>query len=62
MSAERGDIPIGCIGGYYPECNVLMPVWHYAAGSMTPGAKSIPVTVHSDGPEVLEPQLELTTL
>jgi molybdopterin-dependent oxidoreductase alpha subunit len=54
------DIPIGCIGGYYPECNVLMPVWHYAAGSMTPAAKSIPVTVHSDGPEVLEPQLELT--
>jgi anaerobic selenocysteine-containing dehydrogenase len=55
------DIPIGCIGGYYPECNVLMPVWHYAAGSKTPAAKSIPVTVHSDGPEVLEPQLELIT-
>ena len=53
------DIPIGCIGGYYPECNVLMPVWHYAVGSKTPAAKSIPVTVHSDGPEVLEPQLEL---
>jgi molybdopterin-dependent oxidoreductase alpha subunit len=56
------DIPIGCIGGYYPECNVLMPVWHYAAGSMTPAAKSIPVTIHSDGPEVLEPQLELGTV
>jgi molybdopterin-dependent oxidoreductase alpha subunit len=56
------DIPIGCIGGYYPECNVLMPVWHYAAGSKTPAAKSIPVTVHSDGPEVLEPQLDLTTV
>jgi molybdopterin-dependent oxidoreductase alpha subunit len=56
------DIPIGCIGGYYPECNVLMPLWHYAAGSMTPAAKSIPVTVHSDGPEVLEPQLELGTV
>jgi molybdopterin-dependent oxidoreductase alpha subunit len=56
------DIPIGCIGGYYPECNVLMPVWHYAEGSMTPAAKSIPVTVHSDGPNVLEPQLELGTV
>ncbi len=56
------DIPIGCIGGYYPECNVLMPIWHYAAGSKTPAAKSIPVTVHSDGPEVLEPQLELGTV
>jgi molybdopterin-dependent oxidoreductase alpha subunit len=56
------DIPIGCIGGYYPECNVLMPVWHYAAGSKTPAAKSIPVTVHADGPDILEPQLELGTV
>ena len=52
------NIPVGCIGGYYPECNVLMPIWHYAIGSMTPAAKSIPVTVHSDGNRVLEPQLE----
>ncbi|MCQ8278254.1 FdhF/YdeP family oxidoreductase [Acetobacteraceae bacterium KSS8] len=52
------DIPIGCIGGYYPECNVLMPIWHYAVGSKTPAAKSIPVTIHSDGDAVLEPQLD----
>ena len=52
------NIPVGCIGGYYPECNVLLPLWHYATGSMTPAAKSIPVTVHSDGDQVLEPQLE----
>ena len=52
------DIPIGCIGGYYPECNVLMPIWHYAVGSKTPAAKSIPVTVHSYDNTVLEPQLE----
>ncbi|MCR0984266.1 FdhF/YdeP family oxidoreductase [Roseomonas populi] len=52
------DIPIGCIGGYYPECNVLLPIWHYAAGSKTPAAKAIPVTVHSEGDQVLEPQLE----
>lgn len=52
------NIPIGCIGGYYPECNVLMPLWHYAVGSMVPAAKTIPVTVHSDGDRVLEPQLE----
>jgi anaerobic selenocysteine-containing dehydrogenase len=24
------DIPIGCIAGYYPECNGLIPLWHYA--------------------------------
>jgi len=55
------DIPIGCIGGYYPECNVLMPVWHHAVGSKTPAAKSIPVTIHSDGDAVLEPQMEYAT-
>jgi len=55
------DIPVGCIGGYYPECNVLMPIWHYAIGSKTPAAKSIPVTVHADGDAVLAPQLEYAT-
>jgi molybdopterin-dependent oxidoreductase alpha subunit len=52
------NIPIGCIGGYYPECNVLLPIWHYAAGSKTPAAKTIPVTVHVEDDRVLEPQME----
>ena len=52
------NIPLGCIGGYYPECNVLLPIWHYAIGSKTPAAKGIPVTVHSEDDRVLEPQLE----
>ena len=52
------DIPIGCIGGYYPECNVLMPIWHYATGSKTPAAKMIPVTIHAESDRVLAPQLE----
>ncbi|ACB25719.1 FdhF/YdeP family oxidoreductase [Methylobacterium radiotolerans] len=55
------DIPIGCIGGYYPECNVLMPIWHYAIGSKTPAAKTIPVTVHPDSDAVLAPELEYAT-
>ena len=55
------DIPIGCIGGYYPECNVLMPIWHYAIGSKTPAAKTIPVTLHADDDRVLAPQLEYAT-
>jgi molybdopterin-dependent oxidoreductase alpha subunit len=55
------DIPIGCIGGYYPECNVLMPIWHYAIGSKTPAAKTIPVTVHADSDKVLAPELEYAT-
>jgi len=47
--------------GYYPECNVLMPVWHHAVGSKTPAAKSVPVSVHSDGDAVLAPQMEYAT-
>jgi len=39
------DIPKGCIGAYYPECNVLIPVSHNAEGSHTPAAKSVPVRV-----------------
>jgi molybdopterin-dependent oxidoreductase alpha subunit len=41
------DIPEGCIGGYFPECNPLLPLWHYAEKSKTPAAKSIPVRVKS---------------
>ena len=52
------DLPIGCFGGYYPECNLLMPIWHYVVGSKTPAAKSIPVTIHSDGPEIGAPGME----
>jgi molybdopterin-dependent oxidoreductase alpha subunit len=45
------DIPTGCIGTYYPEANTLLPVWHYAEGSKTPAAKSIPVTVERSPPQ-----------
>ena len=43
------DIPEGCCGGYYPECNPLIPVWHCAERSKVPAAKSIPVTVERIG-------------
>jgi anaerobic selenocysteine-containing dehydrogenase len=39
------DVPQGCIAGYYPECNPLLPLWHYAKESKVPGAKSIPVRI-----------------
>jgi anaerobic selenocysteine-containing dehydrogenase len=39
------EIPEGCIAGYYPECNVLLPLWHYAKESKVPAAKSIPVRI-----------------
>ena len=43
------DIPPGCCGGYYPECNPLIPLWHHAERSKVPAAKSIPVTVTRAG-------------
>ena len=43
------DIPVGCVGSYYPEANVLLPLWHHAKGSNTPAAKNIPVTLHRAG-------------
>jgi len=41
------DIPAGCVGAYYPEANVLLPLWHFAEGSKVPAAKSIPVRVRA---------------
>lgn len=42
------DTPRGCLGAYYPECNVLMPVEHYAEESFVPAAKSVPVRIVAD--------------
>ena len=42
------DIPTGCCATYYPEANALMPLSHYAHGSYTPAAKSIPVFAAKD--------------
>ena len=39
------DVPRGCCVGYYPECNPLLPLWHFAEGSKVPAAKSIPVRI-----------------
>ena len=39
------DIPRGCLAGYYPELNVLVPHTSYGAGSYTPTSKSIAVRV-----------------
>jgi molybdopterin-dependent oxidoreductase alpha subunit len=41
------DIPEGCVAGYYPECNLLLPLWHHAEKSKTPAAKAIPVRVQA---------------
>jgi molybdopterin-dependent oxidoreductase alpha subunit len=39
------NVPRGCIGGYYPECNVLVPLEHHAEESKVPAGKSVPVRI-----------------
>ncbi|WP_374942813.1 FdhF/YdeP family oxidoreductase [Sphingomonas sp.] len=39
------NIPAGCIGGYYPELNCLIPVEHHALESHVPAGKSVPVRI-----------------
>ncbi|PLZ02172.1 formate dehydrogenase [Burkholderia sp. WAC0059] len=48
LRATGFDIPAGCAAGYYPELNVLVPVWHCAEGSHVPATKSIPIRVLRD--------------
>jgi molybdopterin-dependent oxidoreductase alpha subunit len=43
MRVHAYDIPRGCLMGYYPECNPLIPLSHHAEASFVPAAKSIPV-------------------
>ena len=37
------NIPEGCAGAYFPECNPLVPLWHHDPKSRVPGYKAIPV-------------------
>ncbi|WP_375409899.1 FdhF/YdeP family oxidoreductase [uncultured Methylobacterium sp.] len=39
------EIPPGNCGGYYPELNPLIPLWHYDQQAKTPAAKAIPVRI-----------------
>jgi formate dehydrogenase major subunit len=39
------DIPRGCLAGYYPELNVLVPLASHADRANTPTSKSIAVTI-----------------
>lgn len=42
------DIPPGCVAGYFPECNPLVPLAHHAEGSQVPASKSIPIRLLAD--------------
>ncbi|WP_116812174.1 FdhF/YdeP family oxidoreductase [Steroidobacter cummioxidans] len=39
------DLPDGCVAGYYPELNPLVPLNHHEQLSKTPAAKGVPVRI-----------------
>lgn len=39
------DLPDGCVGGYYPEMNALIPLWYHDKASKTPASKGVPVRI-----------------
>ncbi len=39
------DLPDGCLGGYYPEMNPLVPLWYHDEKSQTPASKAVPVRI-----------------
>jgi molybdopterin-dependent oxidoreductase alpha subunit len=41
------DLPDGCLGGYYPEMNPLVPLWLHDEASKTPASKGVPVRIKS---------------
>jgi len=45
LRATAYDLPAGSVAGYYPECNPLIPLGHFAQRSKVPAAKSLPVRV-----------------
>ncbi|SDR54115.1 oxidoreductase alpha (molybdopterin) subunit [Paraburkholderia fungorum] len=49
MRVHAFDIPAGCVMGYYPECNRLIPLSHHAKDSLVPASKSIPVRLRKSG-------------
>lgn len=38
-------LPDGCLGAYYPEANVLVPLNHHDEASKTPAYKAVPVRI-----------------
>jgi molybdopterin-dependent oxidoreductase alpha subunit len=39
------DLPNGCVAGYFPEMNPLVPLWYHDQASKTPASKGVPVRV-----------------
>jgi molybdopterin-dependent oxidoreductase alpha subunit len=46
------ELPDGCLAGYYPELNALVPLDHHDQASKTPAAKGVPVRIKEARPQV----------
>jgi anaerobic selenocysteine-containing dehydrogenase len=47
LSVITFKLPRGTIGGYYPECNALIPIAHHDSLSKTPASKGVPVRIEA---------------
>ncbi|KPN17082.1 formate dehydrogenase [Xanthomonas sp. Mitacek01] len=45
LTVQPFNLPDGCVAGYYPELNPLMPLWYHDKASATPAAKGIPIRI-----------------
>ncbi|MGI4860513.1 MAG: FdhF/YdeP family oxidoreductase [Janthinobacterium lividum] len=45
LTIRSFNVPDGCVAGYYPECNPLIPLWHHDDQAKTPASKSIPISL-----------------
>ncbi len=43
------NIPVGNVGAYFPEANILVAIDAFDKRSKTPASKSIPVTIKKSG-------------
>ena len=41
------DLPPGCVAGYYPELNPLIPLGYHEKNSQTPAYKGAPVRIET---------------
>ena len=42
------ELPDGCLAGYFPELNPLVPLWYHDEHSKTPASKGVPVRIETN--------------
>ena len=45
LAVKSFSLPSGCLGGYYPEMNALVPLGYHDKESKTPASKGVPVRI-----------------